>query len=125
MQLLLSGQERHLAPHLPTLTHDHAAPDSGLKFVFELAPFHIMLKLDHASSADFHLSHQSDSHLLNFSTSHDTPLQDMRSSDTVMSILSYITGGAPDLQCKFENHCRPGLSRPGRPIVQFTADLDP
>ena len=40
-------------------------------------------------------------------------------------ILSYITGGAPDLQCKFENHCRPGLSRPGRPIVQFTADLDP
>ena len=40
-------------------------------------------------------------------------------------ILSYITGGAPDLQCKFENYCRPGLSRPGRPIVQFTADLDP
>jgi len=85
MQLLLPGQERHLAPHLPTLTHDHAAPDSGLKFVFELAPFHIMLKLDHASSADFQLSHQSDSHLLNFSTSHDTPLQDMPSSDTVMS----------------------------------------
>ena len=41
------------------------------------------------------------------------------------AILSDITGGAPDLQCKFENHCRPGLSRPGRPIVQFTADLDP
>ena len=40
-------------------------------------------------------------------------------------ILSYITGGAPDLQCKFENHWRPGLSRPGRPIVQFTADLEP
>ena len=41
------------------------------------------------------------------------------------AILSYITGGAPDLQCKFENHWRPGLSRPGRPIVQFTADLEP
>ena len=40
-------------------------------------------------------------------------------------ILSYITGGAPDLQCKFENHYRPGLARPGRPMVQFTADLDP
>ena len=40
-------------------------------------------------------------------------------------ILSYITGGAPDLQCKFENHWRPGLSRPGCPIVQFTEDLEP
>ena len=28
-------------------------------------------------------------------------------------------------QCKFENHWKPGLSRPGHPIVQFTVDLGP
>ena len=28
-------------------------------------------------------------------------------------------------QCKFENHWKPGLSRPEQPIVQFTADLEP
>ena len=40
-------------------------------------------------------------------------------------ILSNTTQSAPDLQCKFENHWKPGLSRPGRPIVQVTADLGP
>ena len=28
-------------------------------------------------------------------------------------------------QCKFENHWKPGLSKPGHPIVQFTVDLGP
>ena len=32
---------------------------------------------------------------------------------------------AQDIQCKFGNHWKPGLSRSGRPIVQVTADLGP
>ena len=37
-----------------------------------------------------------------------------------------ITGDRPlDLQCEFGNHWKQGLSRPGHPIVQVTADLGP
>ena len=34
------------------------------------------------------------------------------------SILYHITGRTPDLQCIFGNHLKPGLSRPGGPIVR-------
>merc|ERR1711867_138335 len=34
------------------------------------------------------------------------------------TILYHITGRTPDLQCIFGNHLKPGLSRPGGPIVR-------